>query len=641
MRVLRHKFCQPDKFSILSLTSRVLPYWRFEVERFVYHYTNILEETCYKVTTHVKEQYQQARWTLRALLAEPTGPVVEQAIAELETTVTTIEALRPKLSADITGEEFTQAIQALETFSTIVQRLGSYGSLWFAEDTQNQAALAFMGRMDQLLTEAQNRILFFSLWWKSLDDKTALRLLSFAGDARYKLEQDRLFKDHTLAESEEQIINLKDVNGIDALVTLYDMITNKFVFNLEIDGQTRELTRDQLMVYARNPSPQLREAAYKEQFRVYQQNSTVLAQVYLHRVRDWANEHLKLRHFQSPLAVRNLENDIPDEVVDTLLNVCAEQAPVFQRYFRLKAKWLGSPGGKLRRYDLYAPVNQDSSKEIPYSEAVAMVLSSLQEFSPEVAGQARRIFAEGHIDSENRPGKRGGAFCASILPGLTPWVLLNYTGEPRQVATLAHELGHAIHALLAADHSVLTFHSALPLAETASVFSEMLLTDRLLAEEQDRQIRRDLLVDAIDDTYATVLRQAYFVLFEREAHRRIKEGGTMEELNQYYLTTLAEQFGDAVEISEDFQYEWIAIPHIYHVPFYCYAYSFGQLLALSLYQQYQQEGDSFKPKLLRILAYGGSASPNHILSEAGIDMADPNFWRGGFKVIEGMIDELA
>lgn len=593
------------------------------------------------MNTQVKEKYPQARWSLQALLAEPTGPAVEQAIAELETAVASIEALRPKLSAAMTGEEFAAAVEAIETFSVIIQRLGNYGSLWFAEDTQNQAALAFMGRMDQLLTEAQNRVLFFSLWWKGLDEAAALRLLPFAGDARYKLEQDRLFKDHTLAESEEQIINLKDVNGIDALVTLYDMITNKFVFNLEVDGETRELTRDQLMMYVRNPSAQLREAAYKEQFRVYQENSSVLAQVYLHRVRDWANENLKLRRFQSPLAVRNLENDIPDEVVDTLLHVCAEQAHIFQRYFRLKAKWLGSPEGKLRRYDLYAPVNQDSSKEIPYHDAVAMVLSSLNDFSPEVAAQARRVFDEGHIDSENRPGKRGGAFCAGILPGLTPWVLVNYTGEPRQVATLAHELGHAIHALLATDHSVLTFHSALPLAETASVFSEMLLTDRLLADEKDPRVRRDLLVDAIDDAYATVLRQAYFVLFEREAHHRIMNGSTMEELNQHYLATLADQFGDAVEVSEDFQYEWIAIPHIYHVPFYCYAYSFGQLLALALYQQYQQEGDSFKPRLLKILAYGGSASPNHILSEAGINMADPGFWRGGFKVIEAMIDELA
>jgi oligoendopeptidase F len=287
------------------------------------------------------------------------------------------------------------------------------------------------------------------------------------------------------------------------------------------------------------------------------------------------------------------------------------------------------------------PLNKEAGKKIAYGDAVKMVLDSFNEFSPTVAGEAKRVFDDGHIDAEIRPGKRGGAFCAGILPGITPWVLVNYTGEPRQVATLAHELGHAIHATLAAGHSVLTFHSALPLAETASVFSEMLLTDRLLAEESDPQVRRDLLADAVDDAYATILRQAYFVLFERDAHQMVAAGKTMDDLNQHYLDQLKQQFGDAVEMSEDFQQEWICIPHIYHTPFYCYAYSFGQLLALSLYQQYKEQGQSFVPKLLKILAYGGSASPNHILNEAGIDMADPNFWRSGFKVVEGMIDELA
>lgn len=589
--------------------------------------------------SQVNGQYSQTRWTLNDLLPAAEGPAVDQLIADLEAATKAIEALRPRLSPDISGEDFAQAIKTVEAFAQIAHRLGSYGPLWFSEDTQNQAALAFMGRMEQLLTEAQNRTLFFSLWWKGLDNETADRLLPFAGDARYNLEQDRLFKDHTRAESEEQIINLKDINGIGAMMTLYDMLTSKFVFELEVEGEKKELTRDQLMTYVRNPSPEVRAAAYQEQFRVFGKEATVLAQIYTHRARDWATENLNLRRFASPIAVRNLANDIPDAVVDTLLDVCAEQAPVFHRYFKLKAGWLALP--KLRRYDLYAPLNKETSKKIAYGAAVDMVLDSFNEFSPIVAKEAQRIFKDGHIDAEIRLGKRGGAFCASILPQLTPWVLLNYTGEPRQVATLAHELGHAIHAMLAADHSVLTFHSALPLAETASVFSEMLLTDRLLAEEKDANVRRDLLADAVDDTYATVLRQAYFVLFERDAHRLIAEGKTMDELSQHYLGQLKQQFGDAVEVSDDFQQEWICIPHIYHTPFYCYAYSFGQLLALSLYQQYKEQGQSFVPKLLKILAYGGAASPQHILSEAGIDMADPNFWRNGFKVIEGMIDQLA
>lgn len=584
--------------------------------------------------------YSQTRWTLEALFPAPTSPAIEQAIQALEETTAAIEALRPQLTADMSGEAFSKAVAEIERFTELMSRLGSYGQLWFTEDTQNQNALAMMGRMEQLLTEAANRTLFFRLWWRSLDDETAQRLLDYVGDARYSFEQDRLFKDYTLSEAEEKIINIKDVNGVNALTTLYDMITNKFAFTITVDGESKELTRGELMTFVRDPQPELRQAAYQELYRVFSQEAAVLSQIYTHTVRDWANENVKLRGVDSPISVRNLTNDIPDSVVDTLLEVCAEQGSVFQRYFKLKANWLNSPTGKLRRYDLYAPLKQSASKKIPYGEAVNMVLDSLHDFSPLMADHARRVFDDNHIDSEVRSSKRGGAFCAGILPGLTPWVLVNYTGEPREVATLAHELGHAIHALSASDHSVLTYHSALPLAETASVFAEMLLTDRLLAEENNPEIRRDLLAEAVDDAYATVLRQAYFVRFERDAHRLIAEGSTAEQLNQLYLANLKQQFGDAMDVSDDFQHEWITIPHIYHTPFYCYAYSFGQLLSLSLYQRYKNQGDAFKPALLKILAYGGSAKPDHILSEVGIDMADPNFWRGGFKFIKGMIDEL-
>lgn len=582
--------------------------------------------------------YQQTRWSLADIFKDPQGLEVEQTIEALEQTTTAIEALRPLLSPDISETNFTRLLAYYERFAELAHRLGGYGQLWFSEDTQNQDALAMMGRMEQRLTDAQNRILFVSLWWKALDDETATRLLAYAGDMRYSLVQERLFKDFTLSEPEEKIINIKDINGVNALMTLYDMMTNKFVFEIEAEGEVKKLTRGELMIYVRDSCPELREAAYKELFRVFGQEASVLSQIYVHRIRDWANEHIKLRGVTSPLSVRNLSNDIPDPVVDTLLEVCVEQTPLFQRYFKLKADWLGLP--KLRRYDLYAPLTSESSKKIAYGEAVNMVVDSFDQFSPVIAEQARRIFEENHIDSEVRAGKRSGAFCSSILPNLTPWVLINYTGEPREVATLAHELGHAIHSMMAANHSVLTFHSALPLAETASVFSEMLLTDRLLAAEEDPLVRRGLLVEAVDDAYATVMRQAYFVLFERQAHQAVADGCPIEQLNQLYWQTLSQQFGDSMEISDDFRLEWISIPHLLHTPFYCYAYSFGQLLSLSLYQRYQEQGDSFKPTLLKILAYGGSASPDRILKEAGIDMANPDFWRGGFRFIEGMIDEL-
>jgi oligoendopeptidase F len=583
------------------------------------------------------QPYQQTRWSLQDLLPAIEGPEFDQVLASLEEAVSELETSRDKLSADIPIEEFQRLMALVEQISTLAHRVGSYGGLWFSEDTQNQQALAFRGRGQKLLTDVQNRTLFFDLWWKELEDGAAARLLDASGKNTYYLETLRRFKPHTLSETEEKVINLKDVNGIDALLTVYEMITTGFTFKVEIDGQVKELTRDELMVYARDPRPEVRAAIYQELYRVYGEQGTILGQIYQHAARDWASENLSLRNFASPISVRNLRNDVPDPAVDVLLEVCRQNATLFQRYFRLKAGWLGLD--KLRRYDIYAPLST-SDKTYPFAEGAEMVLDSLHGFSPTLASHARRVFDEGHLDSEIRPRKTGGAFCASPLPGLAPWVLVNYNGKANDVATLAHELGHAVHALMASEHSVLTFHSSLPLAETASVFSEMLLLERLLGEETDPAVRRDILARFVDDSYATVMRQAYFVLFEREAHALIEEGRTTDYLSKQYLSNLQEQFGDAVELSDEFRWEWVSIPHIYRTPFYCYAYSFGQLLVLALYRQFKTEGQSFVPKYLRILAYGGSRSPSEILGEAGIDLASADFWQGGFDVIGDMIREL-
>jgi oligoendopeptidase F len=294
---------------------------------------------------------------------------------------------------------------------------------------------------------------------------------------------------------------------------------------------------------------------------------------------------------------------------------------------------------RLRRYDIYAPVAK-SDKKFDYNDAAQMVFDSFRSFDPRIAEMAQRVFDQEHVDSEVRKGKRDGAFCWSVLPDMTPYVLLNYQGRARDVATMAHELGHAIHAMLASHHNTFTFHSSLPLAETASTFGEMMLTDKLLAEETDEAVRRDILFKQMDDAYATIVRQVYFALFEREAHDMIQKNASVEDLSKAYLANLKEQFGNAVEVSDEFKWEWVSIPHIYHTPFYVYAYAFGQLLVFSLYQQFKAEGDSFKPKYLKILAAGGSEAPAKILAEAGVDIRSAAFWQGGFDVLSRMVDEL-
>jgi oligoendopeptidase F len=467
--------------------------------------------------------------------------------------------------------------------------------LWFSEDTQNPAALDMRGRIEQLLTETSNRILFFSLWFKELPGEAAARLIAGSDGLHYYLESLRRFKPYTLSEAEEKVINLKDVNGIDALVKIYEMLTSRLSFTLDAEGETKTLTRDGLAAY--NTSTP-RFATYRALPGIRRERDSAGAD-YSHRaatgVRAGAARH------REPISAGNLAND--HDAAGHLLAVCRQNA-VFQRYFKLKAQWLGVD--QLRRCDIYAPLAA-SDKPYEYAQAVEMTLSSLRGFSPQLAEQAERVFRAGHVDAETRPGKRGGAYCYSVLPDLAPWVLLNYAGKARDVATMAHEIGHAVHGMTAAGQSVLVHHPATPLAETASVFSEMLLTDDLLREERDPAVRRDVLARALDDAYATVIRQAYFTLFERDAHRMIAEGRPMEELSTHYMENLAEQFGDAVALSDEFRWEWITIPHFYNSPFYTYSYSFGQLLVLALYRRYRAEG-AHCPKYLDP-RHGGSDRP--------------------------------
>jgi oligoendopeptidase F len=581
--------------------------------------------------------YTQTRWSLADLFPAYNAPETDRAFEEVQKKADEFETLRPRLQPGMDPEEFLDIIQRVEDINRLGRKIYSYASLWFAGNTQDQAAQNFIARVDQFFARIQNKTLFFSLWWKELDESEANRLMEISGPYRFWLEEMRLFKPHTLTEPEEKIINIKDVTGARALETLYDTITNRYTFKIQVDGQEREMTRGELMVYVRQADPDLRARAYQELYRVYGQDSSILGQIYQSLTRDWDNEQVDLRHFSSPISARNLGNTIPDDVVETLLEVCKCNAPVFQRFFNLKAKWLGLE--RLRRYDIYAPVIK-SDKEYPFERASEMVFDSFSRFDPRLAEMAERVFRENHLDSEVRKGKRGGAFCSSVLPEFTPWVLLNYQGRADDVATMAHELGHAIHSMLASEHPLFTFHAPLPLAETASTFGEMMLVDRLLEEEQDEQVRRDMLFRQVDDSYATIMRQAFFALFERQAHEMIGQGATVEDLAQAYMANLKDQFGDAVEVSDEFRWEWISIPHIYQVPFYVYAYTFGQLLVLSLYSQYKAEGEAFKPRYLQILSAGGSDYPERILARAGIDIHSADFWQGGFEVIKRLVEQL-
>lgn len=584
-----------------------------------------------------EKTYTQSPWSLKELFDSFEDPKMNQAYADLEAMVSAFEAQRDVLQPDISAEKFLELIKMQEAYTTLAYRVYGFASLSFAADTQDQKAQIAMARFQQFAAEMGNRTLFFSLWWKALDDANAQRLLDASGDYRYWLVQMRNFKPYTLTEAEEKIINIKDVTGSNALEMLYDSITNRYVFKLEIDGEVKEMTRGELMSHVRSADPDLRARAYQELYRVYGEDAPILGQIYQNIARDWKNENVNMRKYKSPISVRNTVNDLPDEVIETLMEVSRKNIGIFHRFFRLKAQKIGME--KLRRYDVYAPVSE-SDKRFSYDEATAMTFESFERFDPKFAELARKVFDQGHVDSEVRKGKMGGAFCSTLGPELSPWVMLNYQGKADDVGTMAHELGHAIHSLMADEHSIFTQHACLPLAETASTFGEMMLTDLMLERETDEGVRQDILFAQLDDAFATIIRQIYFAIFEKEAHEMIINDASVDELNEAYLANLKEEFGDAVEVSDEFKYEWVSIPHIYGTPFYVYAYAFGQLLVFALYKRYQEEGESFKPKYMRILSAGGSIAPIDLLNEAGMDVTTAEFWQGGFDVIAGLVDKL-
>ncbi|MEM3804036.1 MAG: M3 family metallopeptidase, partial [Conexivisphaerales archaeon] len=416
------------------------------------------------------------------------------------------------------------------------------------------------------------------------------------------------------------------------------IVVSSFTYRLNVkgsyikeDGRVKRFSTAELLQYIYSDKRYLRKAAYDCLLAKYRDNANILAEIYSNVAKNWLNEQVKLRHFSKPISARNFMNDVSDEAVDALLSSCSENADVFHEYFRIKGKMLGI---RMSRYDIYAPLNQEA-KKYTFEEAAKLVLGAFKAFDPKFAELAKRVYDSGHIDYTVRQRKYSGAYCSSPGVGATPYIMMNFNGSMKDIYTLAHESGHAVHSQLAMKHSQLTFHSPLVLAETASVFGEMLLYDSLSSK-----MNAAILSERLSQLYSTIQRQAYISIFEQKAFELIDNSATYQKLCDTYMQKLKEQLGPSVSVPRIFSYEWLYIPHIFKTPFYCYSYAFGNLLALSLFRLYKEEGRSFVPNYLRILSYGGSAEPAKILHEAGIEIESESFWRGGFRIIEDMISGL-
>jgi oligoendopeptidase F len=580
-------------------------------------------------------------WDLEPLVYGEGEAGVERLLSEATDRATAFAQRHAGRVAELDSGGLEQAMRELAQIEDLVGRAASYASLRFASDQADPPRGALLQRMQERATEIQTKLLFFDLEWAALEDEQADELLKADGldFCRHYLRAARRYRPHLLTEPEEKILAEKSISSQSAWARLFSELTSALRVKLD-DGEQEPL--DVALSRLQSPDRELRRATAEAVTDALEPGLRTRAFVYNTLIYDKAVED-RLRSYPHWLASRNLANEASDESVMALIEAVRGRYDIPQRWYVLKAKLLGID--RLADYDRMAPV---SAEDVSYSFSAArdLVLDTYRSFAEEAGGIARRFFDEHWVDAPARPNKRGGAFCSYTVPSVHPYVLLNFTARRRDVLTMAHELGHGLHAALAQPQGIFHHSTPLTLAETASVFGEALVFGRLLEAASDDKERLDLLGDRIDGAVATVFRQMAMNRFEHLMHTSRRSEGelSVDRIAELWTESQAEMFGDSVEMTDGYRMWWSYIPHFINTPGYVYAYAYGQLLALSVYRRYLEEGASFVPSYVELLAAGGSRSPEQLGEIVGIDLADPGFWNAGLELVEQQLkaaEELA
>ncbi len=575
------------------------------------------------------------RWDLTDLYAGPNDPALERDLAAARTAAADFVATWRGRIAGCTATDLRRALEAYEQLQVLAQRPGFYAALLTASDTQDPVALGLEQRTTEAQAELRTELVFFELELLALDDARARTLVADDALAPYAhyLSQLRRFRPHVLSEAEERVLARKDLGGKTAFVQLYDELSGSFRFRIGPE----DLTEGEVLARLHHPDHAHRQAALVALLEPYADARLPLTAIMNALLLDHRID-CEIRHHGDVTHPTHLANEIAPQVVATMMDAVDRHRPVIRRYLKLKARLLGLE--RLGIADVYAPVD-GASAPIPWDRGRAIVLEAFDRFDGGLADIARDLLDHAHVDAEIRPRKRSGAFCAALGPTHAPYVLSTYTETGRDVATLAHELGHAVHYSLARRQHLLHYEPPLVLAETASVFAEMLVTDHLLAATSDPAARRRLLIETLDEMYGTVFRQHALTRFEIAAHAaRQSHRLDHDELCALWMEEQTALFGDSVDVDPIYRSGWSYIPHFIHSRFYCYSYAFGELLTLALFQRYKQEGPAFVPAYLELLAAGGSASPATLAGRLGFDLESAAFWDGGCTAIATMVDEL-
>jgi len=539
--------------------------------------------------------------------------------------------------ATLSGAELGAAIVTYEKIDETIGRVMSYAQLVYAGDMSSSENGKFSQSMRERATEIGSDLLFFGLEINRIEDADLEDKLKAPELARYQpwLRDVRVFRPHQLSDELEEMLHEKSVAGRAAWMRLFD----ETMAGLRFEHGGKELTAAEILDRLSHKDGREREAAARSLSKVLGENVKLFALITNTLAKDKEVED-KWRHYDRPISSRNRVNQVEDEVVDALVDAVADSYPrLSHRYYALKAKWFGVEA--LDFWDRNAPLPDDDDSVIRWDEAERTVLEAYGAFSPKLAEIGSRFFEKKWIDAPVRPGKASGAFSHSTVPAVHPYILMNYQGKTRDVMTLAHELGHGVHQVLSAGQGYLQADTPLTLAETASVFGEMLTFRSMLAARTDPKQRRIMLASKVEDMLNTVVRQIAFHQFETRVHDQRRQGElTPDAIGDIWMGVQGESLGPAIRFDDDYRVFWTYIPHFIHSPFYVYAYAFGDCLVNSLYAVYQDAEQGFADKYLEMLSAGGTLRHKELLAPFGLDAGDPAFWGNGLSVIEGFIDEL-
>jgi oligoendopeptidase F len=572
--------------------------------------------------------YNVGKWNLKDIINDKD---IDDRLKKIELKVKNFESCKEKLKPDVDVKTINEMIELSEEIARLNVPLYIYAQLGNFADSSDEKFIALNNKIKQINSDNYNRTVFFSIWWKDLDDKNANRILSGLKKNKYSFEHARRLRKHMLKEEIEQIISTKDATGTSALVDLYGMMTGclEFVWN------GKKVTESNLMKYTKSTKAEERKKAYDVLLKKYEEYKTQLTHIYQNLLNNTMKED-ELRKYDSPLSAKALNDDVPLEAINTLIKVSKENEKYFQEYFELKRTYLKLK--KMNFSDIFAPAPVPKRK-MTYDAAVKLVLGIFESFDSEFREYAAKIADEKHIDSELRPRKHTGGFCYSF-PEFLPYILLHFRGEDEDIETLIHELGHGIHAQYSYHNTAAEWHAPICLCETASIFSEHLLFDKELREEKDKKKKIAKLIAIIDRLSGTIQKQIRYTAFEVEAHEKSKQGCSQEDIHQIWLKQMKESYGKSVVFPEYYKYGWMRISHFFQMPLYCYNYAFANLLVLALFKRYKKEGKAFVPKLKKILSYGGSKPTADVLKEVGIDITSEEFWNQGFDIVKEYISEL-